>query len=62
MGKKAKAPAKTSKLVAHNFLPALSKPNSVIGDYISKQGKEWAAPAAEGAPAPAAEGAPAPAP
>ena len=53
MGKKAKAPAKTSKLVAHNFLPALSKPNSVIGDYISKQGKEWAAPAAEGAPAPA---------
>ena len=45
MGKrKAAAAGKgATKLAAHNFLPLalLTKPASVIGDYISLQGKEW---------------------
>ena len=41
MAKGKKPAGKTSKLVAHNFLPTLVKPNSVIGDYIAMQGKEW---------------------
>ena len=36
-----KPAAKISKLTAHNFLPGLTKPSSVIGDYVSMQGKEW---------------------
>ena len=40
MAPKRKA-ATSSKLVAHNFLPTLAKPASVIGDYIAMQGKEW---------------------
>ena len=31
----------TPKLAAHNFLPMLTKPAEVIGDYVSLQGKEW---------------------
>ena len=31
----------TPKLAAHNFLPVLTKPAEVIGDYVSLQGKEW---------------------
>ena len=53
---KGKKPAggKTSKLVAHSFLPTLVKPNSVIGDYIAMQGKEWTGcpPPALASPAP----------
>lgn len=32
---------KTSKLVAHHFLPTLTKPSSVVGEFISIQGREW---------------------
>ena len=31
----------TPKLAAHNFLPMLTKPAEVIGDYVSLQSKEW---------------------
>ena len=31
----------TSTLVAHNFLPALSKPSKIIGEFVSVQGSEW---------------------
>ena len=40
--KRGKAAGKaTSKLTAHNFLPTLSKPAEVIGEYIKMQGKDW---------------------
>ena len=38
---KRRAATKSSTLVAHNFLPALSKPGKVIGDFISMPGSEW---------------------
>jgi len=41
MPPKRKAAAPTSKLVAHNFLPLLTKPAAVIGDYVSIQGKDF---------------------
>ena len=31
----------TSMLIAHNFLPTLTKPMEIIGDYIAMQGKDW---------------------
>ena len=38
-----KAPAKpTSKLIAHNFLPTLTKPQEVVGSFVVMPGREWA--------------------
>ena len=43
-----KATAGTGKLVAHNFLPTLTKPDQVLGEFISMAGKEWSGcPAAD---------------
>ena len=39
--KKATSGKGCSKLLAHNFLPTLTKPAAVIGDYISIQGKDF---------------------
>jgi hypothetical protein len=38
---KGKASSSSSSLVAHNFLPTLTKPAAVIGDFISIQGRDW---------------------
>jgi len=48
MAKGKEPAAKTGKLVAHNFLPTLSKPAHVNGDVISMQGKDWADRCASG--------------
>ena len=38
----------TSKLIAHNFLPTLTKPQEVVGSFIVMPGREWAGcPAAD---------------
>mgnify|MGYP007078090933 CR=1 FL=1 len=39
--KKAATAKGSSKLVAHNFLPTLTKLAEVVGDYIAMQGKDW---------------------
>jgi hypothetical protein len=39
--KKAASGNGTSMLAAHNFLPTLTKPMEIIGDYIAMQGKDW---------------------
>ena len=42
MGKKKQKEAKpTTTLAAHNFLPTLTKPQSVVGDFIAMAGREW---------------------
>ena len=47
MGKGPKK-GKASSLMAHHFLPQLSKPAHVIGEFIAMQGKEWSGcPAAD---------------
>ena len=40
-GKNKRVAASSSKLVAHNFLPTLSKPSKVIGDFVSIPGSDW---------------------
>ena len=37
-GTKAKS---TPKLSAHNFLPTISKPDEIVGDFIAMPGREW---------------------
>jgi hypothetical protein len=38
---KGRKPAKSATLTAHNFLPSLSKPSEVVGEFISIQGSDW---------------------
>ena len=33
--------AASSSLLAHNFLPTLTRPTMVIGSFVSMQGKDW---------------------